>query len=159
MKKIIMALLGAAAISAGSAQAATASGQFDVNITLNSTCTLSTINAVAFTYNSNAAGTVNSTAGGFTVTCTNQLPYSFGLQSGTAAPVGSGNASITVNDADIAITYTLNAPGAGTGSGAAQSLSVGGTIVGPQSGNCATASCANGGTGSSNNRHTLILTY
>lgn len=159
MKKIIMALFIATGLFAGAAQAASSSGQFDVNITLTSTCTLSTVNAVAFAYTSLQGSAQNSTAGTgtFTVTCTNQLPYSFGLQAGTGAATPPGSASISVTDAVVNLGYTLNAPVAGTGNGAAQSLAVTGTMAANQSGNCNAASCTNATSG--NKTQTLILNY
>lgn len=159
MKKLIMALMGVAGLFAGNAQAASTSGQFDVNITLTSTCTLSTVNAVAFAYTSLQGAAQNSTAGTgtFTVTCTNTLPYTFGLQAGTGAATPPGNASISVTDAVVNLSYTLNAPAAGSGNGAAQSLAVTGTMAANQSGNCNAASCTNAASG--NKTQTLILNY
>jgi len=160
MKKLIMALMGAASVfAAGGAQAAgSQSGTFNVNITLTPTCTMSSITAVDFAYTSLQPGIQNSTAGGFSVTCTNSLPYTFGLQTGSGAATPPGSASITVTDDAVNLTYQLNAPAAGVGSGSAQSLNVAGTMAASQSGTCAAGpTCSN--TAATNKTQTLIVNY
>src|SRR5205823_6929296 len=97
MKKLILAaLLCAAAISAWVVQAASTSGTFNVNVTLTSTCTLSAITAVDFAYTSFQGGAAAATGGGYTVSCTNTLPYTFGLQAGSGAAVPPGAATVIV---------------------------------------------------------------
>lgn len=166
MKKILLASATALGLMlASGANAATTSGQFNVNITLTPVCTIGAIAPVTFAYTSLAAGVTNSAGGGFNITCTNQLPYSFGLQAGSGAPVGAGAGTISVTDNAVNLTYDLNAPAAGTGSGAAQAITVSGTITGPQSGNCNLAVCdnfsANNPTAAAatNRTQTLIVTY
>lgn len=161
MKRLILAaLVWAAAIHSAFAQSPQ-SDQFDVNITLTSACSLSTVSDVVFTYTSfqgsNAAPTPGT--GAFTVTCTNNFPYTLGLQAGTGAPSGAGALSIgPINDGAVNLDYTLTlASTSGTGNGAAQSLSIGGSIASGQAGTCAGASCTNASAG--NKTHTLILTY
>jgi spore coat protein U-like protein len=159
MKKLLIALaVGASTLAAPASQAANQSGQFDVNITLNSACSLSAVTALDFTYTSFQGAPATATNGGFTVTCTNSLPYSFGLQSGTGALTPPGAATITVTDAAVNLQYTLGTNAAsGTGSGVAQSYNVTGTMGASQAGTCNAASCTNGA--SANKTHTLILTY
>src|SRR5574342_475220 len=160
MKKlaVLIAVLGAAGMGSGVSEAATTSGTFNVNITLTSTCTLGAIAPVAFAYTSLQVAAQPSTGGAFTISCTNTLPYSFGLQAGNGAPVGSGAASINVTDnSGINLNYTINAPAAGAGNGAAQNLTLGGTMAGGQSGTCGVGSCTNAA--STNNINTLIVTY
>ena len=82
MKRILTATAIAAALAAGSAQAGNTSGTFNVNVTLTSACTLSAVTNVAFAYTSLQAAAANATGGGFSVSCTNTLPYTFGLQAG-----------------------------------------------------------------------------
>lgn len=159
MKKLILAaLIAAAAITAWVARAASTSGTFNVNVTLNSTCTLSAITAVDFSYTSFQGSAASSTNGGFTVTCTNSLPYTFGLQTGSGAASPPGAATITVTDNAVNLQYTLGTSAAGgTGNGAAQAYSVTGTMAANQSGTCASASCTNAA--ATNKTQTLILNF
>jgi len=159
MKKLLvgMLLLGAA-FGASMAQAQTASGTFNVNVTLTSQCNLSAVTAVDFAYTSFQAGVANSTNGGYTVSCTNSLPYTFGLQTGTGAAVPPGAATINVTDNAVNLAYTLGTSAAGgTGNGAAQAFNISGTMAAGQAGACATASCTNAA--ATNRTHTLIVNY
>lgn len=159
MKKLVLAtLLGAAALQTGVTEGASTSGTFNVTITLTSTCTMSAVSPVDFAYTSFQGSAQNSTGGGYTITCTNSLPYTFGLQAGTAAPTPPGTATINVTDNAVNLAYQLGTSAVGgTGNGAAQSYNVTGTMASGQSGSCATASCAN--TAATNKTQTLILNY
>jgi spore coat protein U-like protein len=158
MKRILTATAIAAALSAGNAQAANTSGQFTVNVTLTSACTLAAVTAVDFAYTSLQAGVANATGGGFSVSCTTSLPYTFGLQSGNGAPTPPGAASIAVLDNAVNLNYSLGLSAAGgTGNGASQAYSVTGTMAGAQAGTCAAASCTNAA--ATNKIHTLIVNY
>lgn len=158
MKKLILGLLVATAL-VNPAAAQSTSGQFDVNITLTSACTLSPITAVDFAYTSFQGGAANATNGGFSVSCTNSLPYTFGLQSGAGAATPPGAATIgPVTDDAVGLQYSLALSAAGgTGSGAAQAYSITGTMPASQAGTCAAASCTNAA--ATNNTHTLIVNY
>jgi spore coat protein U-like protein len=159
MKRIIAATAVAAALAAGNTQAGQTSGQFNVNITLNSVCTLSAVTDLAFTYTSLQAGPSGATGGGFSVSCTTSLPYTFALQAGTGAPAAPFVTTISVTDAIVNLNYSLGLSAtSGTGNGLAQPYSVTGTMAGNQAGTCNTASCPNTGAGA-NNRHTLIVNY
>ena len=158
MKKLILAaaLVSGLGVNAWMAQAASTSGTFNVNITLNSTCSLSAITALDFTYTSFGSA-ATATGGGFTVTCTNSLPYTFGLLAGTGGS-GAGTSTITVTDNAVNLQYTVGTDTAGgTGNGAAQSHSVTGTMAAGQSGTCVSASCPN--TSATNKTQTLVLTF
>ena len=158
MKKLILAvLMWGAAIHGAFAQTPQANDQFDVNITLNSVCTMSTVTDVAFTYTSLGAA-ANATGGAFSVTCTSTFPYQLGLFVG-ATPSGTGAASIgPILDNNVNLNYSLTlATTSATGSGVAQNYNIGGTIAAGQSGTCATASCTN--TGATNKTHSLIFSY
>jgi spore coat protein U-like protein len=156
--KTPLVALFTAAVCVATTQAATTSGQFSVNVTLYSTCSLSTVAALDFSYTSFQGGASTATNGGFTVTCTNSLPYTFGLQTGTGAATPPGASTITVTDNAVNLQYTLSTSAAGgTGSGAAQSFNVTGTMGANQAGTCATASCSNGA--ATNRAHTLILNF
>ena len=158
MKRIIAASLVAAALGAGNAQAGSTSGQFNVSITLTSACTLGAVTPVAFAYTSLQGSAATATGGGFSVTCTNSLPYTFGLQagSGAATPPGASTVSVTDNAVNLGYNLGLSAAG-GTGNGSAQSYSVTGTMAASQAGTCATASCTNGA--ATNKTQTLIVNY
>jgi spore coat protein U-like protein len=159
MKKLILAaaLFAGVGISTWVAQAASTSGTFNVNVTLSSTCSLSAITALDFTYTSFQGAVANATGGGFTVSCTNTLPYTFGLNAGNSA-TAPGTATITVTDNAVNLQYVVGTSAAGgTGSGAAQSYNVTGTMASGQSGTCATASCTNAA--ATNKTQTLILNF
>src|SRR4051812_32349328 len=105
MKKLVLALAAAAVIGTAPSDAATTSGTFNVNVTLNSTCSLSSIAALDFTYTSFQGTASTATGGGYTLTCTNALPYSFGLQLGAGTPVPPGTATITATDNAVQLQY------------------------------------------------------
>lgn len=158
MKRLIAASAVAAALASASVHAGSTSGQFNVNVTLTSACTMSAVTAVDFAYTSLQAGAATATGGGFSVTCTNSLPYTFGLQSGNGAATPPGAATISVTDNAVNLGYSLGLSAAGgTGNGAAQSYSVTGAMAGSQAGTCAAASCTNAA--ATNKTHTLIVNY
>jgi spore coat protein U-like protein len=163
MKRLILAaLVSAAALVAPAAQAQTfTTGQFNVAITLNSTCALSAITDVSFTYTSNQGAVANSAPGGgsFSVTCTTGLPYTFHLQEGTTPPVPPFAAlPLNVTDALLNLDYQLNiVPGGANGTGAAQAYNITGTMAANQSGTCGGATCTNAT--SANRIHTLIVDF
>jgi spore coat protein U-like protein len=158
MKRILTATAIAAALAAGNAQAGNTSGTFNVNVTLTSACTLSAVTAVDFAYTSLQGAVANATGGGFSVSCTNSLPYTFGLQAGNGAATPPGAATIAVTDNAVNLNYSLGLSAAGgTGNGAAQAFSVTGTMAGSQAGTCAAASCTNAA--ATNKTHTLIVNY
>ncbi|MDW5442461.1 spore coat protein U domain-containing protein [Polaromonas sp. SM01] len=151
MKKLILVTaLGFASILSAPAQAATATGNFDVNINLTSACVYAKTSDVQFNYTSfQAAAQVQTTAGGFTVKCTNLLPYTMALDSA---------GSYTDAAVNLAYTLALSAAG-GTGNGAAQTYSVTGSMAANQSGNCATTGGACNNSASANKQRTLTITY
>jgi spore coat protein U-like protein len=157
---LALALSAAGFISA--AHAANTSGQFNVNITLTSSCTLSAIAPVTFAYTSLQGGVANAGGGGFTAQCTNTLPYSFGLQAGNGAatPPGAGSINVTDNGVNLAYQLTLSTA-SHTADGTAQAYTIAGTMAAGQVGNCALASCDNqtGATASTNRVQTLIVNY
>lgn len=158
MKRIIAATAVAAALAAGNAQAGSTSGTFNVNVTLTSSCTLGAVTDLAFAYTSLQAGASTATGGGFSVSCTTSLPYTFGLQSGAGPATPPGGATISVTDDAVNLSYSLGLSAAGgTGSGVAQAYSVTGSMAGAQAGTCAVASCTNAA--ATNKTHTLIVNY
>jgi Spore Coat Protein U domain len=167
MKKlaILAAAVGAMGLGAGASEAANTSGTFNVNITLTSACTItSAVTPVVFAYTSLQGGAQASTGGDFSVSCTNSLPYHFGLQTGNGVAVPPGAATINVtDDSGINLNYTLTAPAGGplgaggTGNGAPQNYTVTGSMLAGQSGVCAVGSCTNAA--ATNNVQTLIVNY
>ncbi len=146
MKKLaLVAALGLAAIGL-SAQAATATGTFDVTINLTSACEITSSPTAAFTYTSFQA-TAATFSSSFNIRCTNTLPI-------TSITLDS----TSVTDAATNLAYTLAlgaAPAAGTG--ASQTVNITGSMAANQSGTCATATCTNGSSG--NKQRTLTITY
>jgi hypothetical protein len=150
MKKLILVIaLGLAAIATLPAQAATATGQFDVTINLTSACKYVKTSDVVFNYTSfQVAAQAQTTAGGFTIQCTKTLPYTLALDS----------TSVTDDAVDLAYTLALSAAG-GTGNGATQAYSVTGSMIAGQAGKCATAGGACSNTAATNKTRTLTITY
>lgn len=162
MKKLLAlgAIFGSLAVLTPTAHAATATGNFDVLITLTPKCEINNTNAatgavitdISATYTS--FQTTNSTAAtNFNVRCTTSLVYALTLD--TLGPV---------TDNAIALDYTLaftGANGAGsTGNGANKQHTVTATIASGQSGTCAgpaPATCSN--TAATNKNRTLTVTY
>ena len=150
MKKLLLAaMLGSVMFQPSVAPAATQGADFDVSVTLNSACQMTSVNDVVFTYTSLGAAQV-STGGDFNITCTNGLNYSFTLH------VASGQTAVgaaSINSSVLGLNYTLNAPANGSGSGVAQARSIAGSMGAGQAGNCALASC-NG-----TNTHSLVVEF
>lgn len=151
-KTTLLAVISLAltALVAVPARAATTAGNFDVIITLTSACQYAKTSDVVFAYTSfQTTAAAQTTAGGFTVKCTNTLPYTLALDAA---------GSYTDQATNLAYTLTLSAAG-GTGNGAAQAYSVTGSIAANQGGNCATLGgvCVN--TLSTNKQRTLTITY
>jgi len=153
MKKLLITLLSLLALTfAVSSRAATATGNFNVNLTLNSTCQINstasgaaTITDLAMTYTSFQTTAATSSTS-FNVRCTNTLPYTLALD----------NASVLDNALDLTYTLSLSA-GSGTGTGADQPITVNGAISPGQAGTCTTASCTN--SLATNKQRTLTITY
>jgi spore coat protein U-like protein len=147
MKKLLLvAALGFSSLLGGVANAGTTTGTFNVNITLTTACTLSTINDINFAYTSFQAGAQAGTGGGFNVTCTNGVPYTFALD----------NSSVTDNAVSLAYTLTLPTPTAGTG--ASQAYTITGSMAASQGGTCASlGSCTNAA--ATNKQRTLTVTF
>ncbi len=147
MKKLLLiALLGFVGAGTGVANAATAIGNFNVNITLTSVCQVTSTADINFTYSSFQVGASAGTGGAFSVQCTNSLPYTIALD----------QTSVTDDAVNLAYTLGLSAAG-GTGNGAAQAYSVTGSMAAAQAGTCATASCTNAA--ATNKQRTLTITY
>jgi spore coat protein U-like protein len=149
MKKFLVSVIAAASVLAVVAPVQAANSvpaNFDVNITLTSACQITTPPSnVAFTYTSLGAAAASS-GGGFSVQCSNSLPYTLGLD------------ATTVTDAAVNLTYTLALSAtSATGSGVAQPYTITGGITAGQAGNCTLATCNN--STSLNKTRTLTIGY
>ena len=151
MKKLLsFFVLATVGIATLPVQAATSTGNFDVNINLTSACIYAKTADVVFNYTSfQAVAQTQTTAGGFTVRCTNLLPYTMALDL-----LGSYT-DATVN---LAYTLALSASG-GTGNGSAQAYTVTGSMVAGQAGNCVTLGGACTNLANAAKQRTLTITY
>ena len=151
MKKLALAsALALTAMLTAQTQAATATGNFDVAITLTSACVYAKTSDIAFAYTSfQSTAAAQTTSGGFTVKCTNTLPYTMALDAA---------GSYTDQATNLAYTLALSAAGA-TGTGLAQTFSVTGSIASGQAGTCATLGGACTNSASTNKQRTLTITY
>lgn len=141
MKKLaLLGILACVSLLVVPVRAATDSATVNVTINLTSACVFGAIAPVAFTYTSFQAGNATATGGGFTLKCTNSMPYKIGF---TNAPVPTVTA--TVLDVVTNLNYTLGLSATvGTGTGVNQAYSVSGTMASGQAGTCTTAGCTNG---------------
>lgn len=158
MKKLLLtALMSLAALASAPALAQTATGNFNVVITLTSSCSLNTPTNGALAYTSFAApGTATATAATINVRCTNTLPYTATLDGSTST--SSNVYSFTDATLNLGYQLTLAATGlsptgvnAGTGSNQAYTITP--AVTTAQAGTCNGASC------SSTAPHTLTITY
>lgn len=150
MKKFLVSVIAAASVFAvvSPAQAVDLTPTFDVNITLNTACKMSTApTAVVFSYTAFGAAATSS-GGGFGVQCTKNLTYTIGLDS----------TSVTDNATDLAYTLTLSAT-AGTGDGTAKAYTIAGNMPAGQAGTCAASAASCDNTSATNKTRTLTVTY
>ena len=133
-------IAGGLALAPACAFGATATGNIGVSITITATCTVGTSTAVAFGSQGLLNSAINNT-GALSVQCTNTTPYNVGLDPGgatgatvTTRKMTNGAATVsyslyrdsgrTLNWGQTVGTDTL----AGTGNGAAQSITVYGQV-------------------------------
>lgn len=155
LSRILVGLLASAGLIGASvnAQAATATGNFNVTISLTSKCEINSTEAstgavisdLALAYSSfQTSAATGSTS--FNVRCTNNLPYTLALD------------LTSVTDQALNLDYTLALDSSsGTGNGSNQLFTVNASMAAGQVGNCATASCTNAA--STNKQRTLTITY
>jgi spore coat protein U-like protein len=155
-RRIVLAFAAACALLAGPAGAATSSNTFNVSITLNSACQVTTTPTIAFTYTSFQAANATSNSN-FTIQCTNTKAISSVLLDDGAGGLAAGLSQSYV-DAATGLAYTLTLSGVpAAGTGAAQTISIAGTMGSGQAGNCNAASCTNAA--STNKTRTITITY
>jgi len=138
MNKLLKTLAVATTVAlAPAAHAATATSPFTVSVTLTSVCTVTAPANVTFVYTSFQVGAAASAGGGYTVSCTNNLPYTMSLDAGGGTVAG--------------LAYTVAAPAGGfTGTGAAVAHTITGSIAGGQGGDA---------TALTTDTRTLTITY
>ncbi len=137
-----LSLAVAAGLFTASAQAATATSSFGVSATVQATCLIDTTSLAFGIY----TGVQLDTTSTITVTCTNTTPYDVGLDAGVAAGATVTTRQMTGPTAEL-LSYALfqdtgrtvnwgstvsTDTATGTGSGAAQPLTVYGRIAADQ---------------------------
>ena len=125
---------------------------FGLSTSVNAVCEISTINDLAFAYTS-FGGAATATGGGFTVRCTNTLPFKVGFTN-VASPATTKSVSASANSLGLAYNLGLDLSAGLTGTGVVKNYSVTGTMVGGQAGTCTTATC-----NSTAEKHTIYLVY
>jgi spore coat protein U-like protein len=170
--RLVLPMVAAGLMSINGAQAATATNTFKVNINLTASCNVATMSNITANYTSLQASaltgaSVQTTAA---ITCTNSIPYSVALDTGSGGtPLGP--LQTLYSDAAVGITYVLALSGASlsptatsVGSGIAQNVLVQATFGATQPGSCAGAlatATANGCNNSANpaRLRTFTVTY
>jgi spore coat protein U-like protein len=92
MKKILLAAAVFAAVGFGTtASANIATGTFNVSLTVNKTCSVTTTSSSNITFSSVNAGTAPISANGtFSVNCSSTTPFNVGLAPSNASTAGAG---------------------------------------------------------------------
>jgi hypothetical protein len=129
-----------------SAQATTATGTFDVSVSLTSACQVVSAPTAAFTYTS-FQGSAATFSSSFNIKCTNTLPIT---------SVALDSTSVTDDATNLAYTLSLGTVPA-SGTGANQSISISGSMASGQAGTCNSASGTNAG--ATNKTRTITITY
>ena len=156
MKRNLLLLLAALAALVGPAGAVTATNTFNVSITLNSACQVVTVPTIAFTYTSFQTSAAT-TASSFNVQCTNTKSItSILLDNGSGGLAAGASQSYTDNATGLAYSLTLSGVPT-TGTGAAQTVNISGSMAAGQSGQCNAATCTNAS--STNATRTITITY
>ena len=157
MKRNLLLVLAGLLALAGPAGAVTATNTFSVSITLNSACQVISTPTVSFTYTSFQNTAALSPASSFNVQCTNTKSITSILLDDGAGGLAAG-ASQSYTDQATGLNYTLTLSGVPTvGTGAAQAVTVSGSMGPNQSGQCNAASCNNNA--STNKTRTITITY
>ena len=116
MRKYLLPIVAVASIvGASSAFAATASGTFNVQVTIAKACSV-TATPVNFGVLSTVAGTEASTST-VAVVCNVGVPYALSFVSGSAALTASGNLVNGTNTIPVAYSFASAAAAGGTGIG------------------------------------------
>jgi spore coat protein U-like protein len=159
MKKLLLtALMSLAALASVTAHAqSTATGNFDVVITLTSSCSLNTPVNGALGYTSfGTAASATATAATINVRCTNGVPYTATLNGSTSTTSNAYDFTDTTLNLGYRLTLAatgLSGTGTNAGTGVNQAYTITPSMTTAQGGTC------NGPTCSSTANHTLTITY
>ena len=139
MKKIFTAsVLAITGVFCINANAATATGNFNVAVSLQSACLIGTIPAIPISYTSFQSAAVDANVS-FTVKCTNTQGYSLSINAGTGAASGITYLLSLGTAAATGITAASLSLASQTGSGANQSFVISATAAGGQGGTTASS--------------------
>lgn len=157
MRKFLSVVFaGALLLAASAARPYTATNTFNVSITLNSACQVVTVPNIAFTYTSFQATNATSNSN-FNIQCTSTKGISSVLLDDGAGGVAAGLTQ-SYTDQATGLIYTLTLSGVpNVGTGAAQTISIAGSMASGQAGQCNAASCTNAS--STNKTRTITITY
>jgi spore coat protein U-like protein len=158
MKKFLLAALMSLASALAPAHAQTSvGGNFDVVITLTSSCSLNTPANGALAYTSfAAAGSATATPATINVRCTSTLPYTATLDGSTSTTSNAYDFTDTTLNLGYRLTLAatgLTGTGTNAGTGNNQAYTITPSVVTAQGGTCNAATC------SSTANHTLTITY
>ena len=131
----LLAITGAFCVSAN---AATATGNFNVAVSLQSACLIGTIPAIPISYTSFQAAAVDANVS-FTVKCTNTQGYALSLNAGTGAASGINYLLSIGTAATTGITAANLSLAAQTGTGSNQSFVISATAAASQGGSTASS--------------------
>lgn len=112
-----IAVLTGVALSTAASASTTATGTLNAKITITSNCAVTgSTSDLDFGSNASTASAVSASNGGFSVTCTNQTPYTIGLQSTASgsATDGTGTMKATIGGTAYSIGYQLYQDSAST---------------------------------------------
>ncbi|TAM82361.1 MAG: spore coat U domain-containing protein [Candidimonas sp.] len=101
-----LVLLSASALTP--AAASTATGTLNAQIVITSNCAVSTDNSTLdFASHASTSGAVSASNGGFSVTCTDETPYTIGLQSAATGSTNNGAGTMSASGIKQTIGYQL----------------------------------------------------
>ena len=139
MKKILIAsVLTITGIFCMNANAATATGGFNVAVSLQSACLIGTIPAIPISYTSFQTAAVDANVT-FTVKCTNTQGYSMAINTGTGAASGISYLLSLGTTSATGITAAVLTLGGQTGTGLIQNFVISATAAGSQGGSTASS--------------------
>lgn len=166
--RLLVPIAIASMLASTGAQALTATSNFNVNINLTASCSIAPMSDITANYTSGQIAALTGAAVQTTaaITCTNGVPYSVALDTGSGG-TSFGPLLTAYSDSSLSggvgITYALGlSDSTFTGNGTAQNVTIQATFGAAQAGSCATATLVSGGCNNSANAarlRTLTVTY
>ncbi len=155
-------------MATGSQASGTDSKTFNVNIKLNSSCSIAFMSDINVTYES-----FGSSVGGASaqttaaITCTNGLPYGIALDTNSGGQLIPGTGTYLYTDSVVALGYSLSMSGGGlntltrknTGNGLTQNVIIEANLAGLQGGLCSAPGGICNNTGNGARQRTLTVTW